>query len=424
MGEYHTGSVGVVGSNPIVSTRNRKNRLKKAVFSSERRDPIMADRSAWQIMLVLLRCALTGEKLPVELREELSEEKLREIFRLSSSFDVAPLAATPLTPFAADFPAFSLFREAQYKALLRYERMERDLERVKAVFAQEQIPFIPLKGAVLRRYYPEPWMRTSCDVDILIHEDDLPRAERALCRTLSFALDGRTPVDTGFRSESGIHFELHYNLIADEYAPHAGGVLKTVWDTAAADGDFCYRMSDEMLYFYHIAHMAKHIINGGCGVRPFADLWLLRYRAGFDREACTALLQKGRLARLAEGCEALSEVWFGNQDHTEVTRLLEDYIISGGIYGNVANMVAVQENQRGGKAGYLLSRIFVPYIRLRNVYPVLRRHKWLTPVMEVRRWIDMVKGGRMNQTISELQSLQKGDNQNIKELYQLLDLEP
>ena len=31
-----------------------------------------------------------------------------------------------------------------------------------------QIPFLPLKGSVIRQYYPEPWMRTSCDIDILV----------------------------------------------------------------------------------------------------------------------------------------------------------------------------------------------------------------------------------------------------------------
>ncbi|MBO4954226.1 MAG: nucleotidyltransferase family protein, partial [Clostridia bacterium] len=35
------------------------------------------------------------------------------------------------------------------------------------------IDFMPLKGAVIRQYYPEPWMRTSCDIDIHVKKDRL-----------------------------------------------------------------------------------------------------------------------------------------------------------------------------------------------------------------------------------------------------------
>ena len=38
-----------------------------------------------------------------------------------------------------------------------------------------QIPFVPLKGSVIRKYYPEAWMRTSSDIDVLVHKEDVEK---------------------------------------------------------------------------------------------------------------------------------------------------------------------------------------------------------------------------------------------------------
>ena len=35
-------------------------------------------------------------------------------------------------------------------------------------------------------------------------------------------------------------------------------------------------------------------------------------------------------------------------------------------------------------------------------YPILNKHKWLTPVMEIRRWFRLLRKGRMKQSLHEL----------------------
>ena len=58
------------------------------------------------------------------------------------------------------------------------------------------------------------------------------------------------------------------------------GVLAQIWDTAVSAGPGSHRLllADEMFYFYHIAHMVKHFEVGGCGIRPFLDLWIMNHR--------------------------------------------------------------------------------------------------------------------------------------------------
>ena len=50
------------------------------------------------------------------------------------------------------------------------------MEEIRTVFEQQKIFFLPLKGAVIRDFNPEAWMRTRSDIDILIREEDYEKA--------------------------------------------------------------------------------------------------------------------------------------------------------------------------------------------------------------------------------------------------------
>ena len=72
------------------------------------------------------------------------------------------------------------FAKSMYSALMRYEAMEHEQNRIYALFEKEKIVFVPLKGSVIRKCYDDPWMRTSCDIDVLVHPEDIERAQKCL----------------------------------------------------------------------------------------------------------------------------------------------------------------------------------------------------------------------------------------------------
>ena len=166
-------------------------------------------------------------------------------------------------------------------------------------------------------------------------------------------------------SDSGVHLELHYSLIEDKIVGSAADILRSAWENASPVSDTSeYVFGDDLFFFYHTAHMAKHFVNGGCGIRPFIDIWVLNHCVSFDREERDALLAKGGLLAFAEQAEALSEAWFGNGEHTDITRRMQDYLLKGGVYGTTANRVSVQQIRKGGKLRYAFSRIWLPYDEL------------------------------------------------------------
>lgn len=358
-----------------------------------------------RVIMNLIACEVCGKEID-RTQYELSREELEKLYELSKSHDLAHIVGNSLIKngLVSDPELKAGFKKQIMTAVYRYEKLQYELTRLKDVLNEAKIPFIPLKGSVIRKFYPEPWLRTSCDIDVLVKEKDIERASELLTERMSYKKERKGSHDVSLFSESGIHLELHYSLIEEKRIENAELLLQSVWDHAAAVSDtYEYILSDEMFYYYHIVHMAKHFVEtGGCGIRPFLDVWVLNHRIDFDREKREKLLSDGGLSVFAKQAELLSEVWFGNAEHTEITREMEEYILRGGVYGTTTNRVAVQQQKQGGKLKYALSKIFIPYDIIKFHYPILQKHRWLTPIMEVRRWGKLIFCGHLKRTVKEL----------------------
>ncbi len=347
-------------------------------------------------LFALLRAAVRKEPVEDSVSERfLGGEPLglAELVALAKRYDVAPMLATALIENGL-ISADNAGAGAEIaRAVLRCEEQKRELGAVSAVFENVGIPFIALKGAVLRGYYSEAWLRTSCDIDILVHPENLDRAVLCLTESLGYTKKGRTAHDVSLLSECGVNVELHFDLVEEGRANNAIEILKSVWEstTLCAGCGYQYQMSDAFFYFYHIAHMAKHFENGGCGIRPFVDLWLLDNVEGADFAARRELLERGGLLKFADSTRQLCRVWFDGEPSDDVSLAMQEFIFSGGIYGSTDNRVAIKKSKSGGRLGYLFSRVFVPYERLKRYYPVLEKHRWLMPVMQVRRWFMLLR---------------------------------
>jgi hypothetical protein len=270
-------------------------------------------------------------------------------------------------------------------------------QQAMEILGQAQIAHIPLKGAVLRGMYPEMWMRTCSDVDVLVHEDDLDRAVEALGRGGFQVKREKDFHDITLVAESGVCLELHFNL--REGIVPMDRVLDRVWDYAAPAGDppFRYQESPEFFLFHHMAHMAYHFKEGGCGVRPFLDLWLLEQKLDVDRTVYRQLLREAELEKFEENACKLARHWFGDAPEVQPDPLLlhmETYVLNGVADRARTQCMVIHQERAGGKARYFAQRIFLPYETMTILYPVLHKHKWLTPILEVHRWGKALLGAR------------------------------
>lgn len=376
------------------------------------------------LLISLMRAGITGQPIGEGEKENFTEDALNEVMKIAARHDIGYIVGTGITASGLcekGSETYEKIKKLQMSAYFRYERMKYDMQEIAAAFSGAKIPFIPLKGAVIRKYYPDPLMRTSCDIDVLVKEEHLSAAAEAL-QNKGWRKDDKINYhDISLFSPSNTHLELHFNL--REHIPEIDAVLDRVWehiepypeeegtaeksDTAKesaddAAGTYRYRQTDEFLMFHLLAHMSYHFVSGGCGLRSFADIFILREKLAFDEEKLNALLCEGHIKDFYGQVLALIDVWFYGKPHTDLTRRMEKYVIDGGVYGTLTNRVSMEQAKHGGKGKNLKQRIFMPYDKLKERYPVLVKHKWLTPLYEVVRWFSLLKRDTFKRSVNEL----------------------
>ncbi len=372
-------------------------------------------------LCVLLRSAVTAQPLTDAQRAYVGPHPATELLALARAHDVAHLLAVALA--LNELEGAAELRRERMVAAYRCEQLTYVLDEVSLALEDAHIPHIPLKGAVMRRYYREPWLRTGSDVDILIHESDLPQALNCLC-DCGYVNHGRGTHDVTLLSPSGYHLELHYDLIEDGRVKRSASLLQDCWAHATACEGYVYRqaLSDAMFYLHHMAHMAKHFEAGGCGVRPFVDLWLLDRSASADTAAARdALLVQADLLTFAEAARALCRVWFDLAPHTPRSYQMQAFVLQGGMYGSRGNFILLQRRQPGDHRRYVLSRLFLPYETMKYEYPVLQKHPWLLPLMHVRRWFSRVLHGRLGHAVQEVKLARRIDATQAARVQKFLD---
>lgn len=265
-------------------------------------------------------------------------------------------------------------------------------------------------------------MRTSSDIDVLVKEPQVEEAASVLVEKLNYRRGEKSTHDISLLSGTGVHLELHYDMVEDNRAGNAREVLEKVWEYACPKeaGAYCHCLPEEVFYFYHIAHMAKHLEEGGCGVRTFVDLWILNHRIDFDPSARDLLLKKGGLKVFADAAERLAEVWFSGEKMDAMSAQLSAFILDGGAFGSMENSIAVKQVQMGGAKKYAYRRIFPPFEKMKFRYPVLERHPWLLPVYHVVRWITVLCKGNGWQSLRELEANASMSTDVVKNTAELL----
>ncbi len=342
------------------------------------------------------------------------------LYAVSKRHDLAHLLAAALEKQGI-LPENELGDELKKQKLLaiyRREQLDYEEERICGILKSAQIPYIPLKGAVLKQLYPEKWMRTSCDIDILIQEENKQQAITLLCERLGYTRETDGERDCSLISKSGMNLELHFSLKCDN--ERLNPTLFRVWDCSVLLAGCARALTNEFFVFYHIAHMLIHFAEGGCGIRPFIDLWLFENTNAINEEELTRLFKESGCLDFYNGVCALCGVWFGGAPHTRQTELLEEYIVSGGVYGSRENLGSAGRHKKGGYLKYLLSRIFMPKEKLRLVYPKIDKYPILIPYYWVKRWFTLFNKNTFKSAKSELSGNKKA--QSTDELFTYLGL--
>ena len=331
-----------------------------------------------KLFFSLLRHKLLGEELKIE---EYTQEELAAAFHLAEIQDYGHIIGEAAISNNLVDKNSELFTEMRRKLLISVYRSEQFTfysESICKILEENKIRHIPLKGAVLRNAYPEKYMRTSCDFDVLVPKEDTKRAADLIEKQLNGKVRwvGVSDVSITFKSIAVV--EIHFDLEKSGLDENSE-VLRNIWNyvVPAQNSEYRYEMPDEYFYYYHISHMAKHMKNGGCGIKPFVDLWFLN-RDTSNREARDKLLIKDGLKSFETISLSLANYWMGKGKSSAEIITYAKYILNSGVYGIVGNAVT---NERI----FRFDRVFLPPEQLAFQYRFLNKAPFLYPLFALVR---------------------------------------
>lgn len=308
------------------------------------------------------------------------------------------------------------FKNYNLSEISRMIVVNNERENIYSFLNENKIKYMPLKGLIIRDYYPVSSMRQMSDNDILFdisYRDDVAKFMKK---------NGYKCIATGentddYHKEPYCTFEFHKTLFFKErsFCP----VFENLWENAVQDADFPYRyhMNINDVYIYSVCHMYKHFSTAGCGIRFLADNYLIlkRENNNLDWEYINAFLSKYRILEFEQKTKKIAFKLFDGEELSDEEIELFETIMNFGIFGNgtvrLKNKISSMgvSSVKEAKKRIIFERLFPPKKKMIADYRTLEKKPFLLPAFYIYRLFKAAFNGK--KTINELNSIKNVDIQ-------------
>jgi len=342
----------------------------------------------------LLRFVLCGDR--PELVSDIDFEKL---FLFSQYHSIENIVYAALESLEIEVPGEIMAElKAVYNGAIVFDTMqELALGEISEAFNEAAIDFMPLKGSVIKHYYPMPDYRKSGDIDILVHPEDEEKIDKILLG-LGYEQDEKREeydVHSSYvkkaTKEPFVEIEIHRTLALTKSRSYK--FCADVWNEAelCENEKHRYCMNNEYLYVYLLSHLCHHLYEGGVGIRHLTDFYIILQQLEIDNDRLNKYLKKANLSELNKMICEIIEKWYGDKEIiSSDAQTLEKIVFTSGNYGTKEIQKMMRSSSSGyGKVTLLLRKIFPPMHWLKRRYPILERRPYLAPLMWVYRFFDI-----------------------------------
>lgn len=368
-------------------------------------------------VLYLAACGVNhvrpSEAFLTELGRRVEEDKAAEaqagrcvpypeqLYWVSRAHSLDALVGSTLQQAGVELPRN--WTEGIAKAVRKAILFDTERKSILDFMEQKGIWYLPLKGIVLKDYYPAVGMRQMSDNDILY---DAAYGREILCYMKSRGYQavsvGNGPHDV-YRKEPVLNFEMHRALYGSAHDPKWETYYRNVKERLIPDSDssYGYHFSKEDFYVYLVCHAFKHYSASGTGLRTLLDFYVyLRAEEkqldfAYIRRECETL----GLADFEELSKRISKKIFAPPENCCQEDLEErlspeerealSYYLSSGSYGTRINYTENGVEKRG-KVGFFFYRLFLPLSVMKGAYPILHKAPFLLPVCWGMRWVTVL----------------------------------
>ncbi len=345
-------------------------------------------------MLYLIRCVLHNT---VPAKEKLDKMDLAQLLKVAEDHSLSAMVAYALGSAGIKDKAFE---DAKNKAVFRSVLFDNERRNILIELEKQKIWYLPLKGSIIKDYYPQIGMREMCDVDILFDNKAVEEVKNIMSANGYTMEHDDTGHDLVFMKEPCYNFEMHSALFNNAYRPVIDRYYESVRSMLVKDDDnnYGFHLTTEDLYVYITAHEYEHYILKGTGIRNLVDRYIIleRFRSTLNEAHIDNELKKIELDDYEKSSRELLLKVFSGKTLSPAEKEMLDYYIFSGTYGNMENQVDNKFIEIGaGRSSlikYILSRFSVPvtesdprYKPYKKQFPLFYRYKVLLPLLPFYR---------------------------------------
>ncbi|MBR5364430.1 MAG: nucleotidyltransferase family protein [Oscillospiraceae bacterium] len=330
------------------------------------------------VIIYLTACAVNGT---VPDTEKLRDYDLGQLFEVCQDHILTACAAYALESAGIQD---AQFMQAKEKAIRKNILLDAERRKIFVRLEQEQIWYMPLKGAILKDWYPKLGMRQMSDNDIL-YDFSRRRDVQQIMSEFGFRLSAAREVVDEYLKEPVYNFEMHGELFMKYQVGEMADYYRGVKDKMLKDAQnaYGYHFSSEEFYLFMLAHEYKHFKLSGTGIRSLLDtyIFLREFSDTLDWNYIQAECEKLGIAEYEENNRVLAMKLFARQKLTEEEKQLLNYHIFSGTYGNQETELENRFRQHGSgsRLRYVLYRFFPPYESLKTSVPWVATSDLLIP---------------------------------------------
>ena len=334
-----------------------------------------------EVVIYLAGCAVNSQ---VPDKEKFSGVNLEDMHKFAEFHKISALICMALESAGVKN---DLFLQSKGISFSKAARFEIDSLELFNKLEQAKIWYMPLKGFIMKNYYPAFGMREMSDIDILF-DSSKAREVREIMQSLGFETKkfnaGPHDVYTGKPDKK---FEMHrvlFGFTNEKFNNYYHDIKNKL--LLKTGSNYYYEFSKEDFYIYITAHEFKHYSSGGTGLRSLIDIYLFmkKFADELDYNYIASELGKLGMTEFEANNKSLAMNLFGVGKISDINKEIYEHMIFSGAKGTLDHKVHNKLKTRS-KVKYLFERIFLSDIELRERFPFFHKHKILLPFLVIYR---------------------------------------
>ena len=267
---------------------------------------------------------------------------------------------------------------------------EKERKELYQYLNEQQIDFLPLKGIIIKDYYPDQYSREFADNDILFDDKKTELVKQFFVSHDYIVEYYKKSNHDVYQKKPVLNFEMHRALFGE-----TGDNEKIVayfndyLEKAPIKEGKEHQLSNEDFYIYFTAHSYKHYHVSGCGIRTLIDYYVYLKNTKLDFDYIDQELAKLDLLDFSNNIRELTIKVFDDQPLNQEEEEMLLYIASSGTYGTMEHSVAKGVKEKG-KFGYFMQRVFPPYRFYKSAYPWAYKCPILIPFAWLARFFRII----------------------------------